>query len=161
MNKVEYEWANYAHHRGIDAQVAGAALEQIQAKHGGSPVAVVRVAQRKTHPLHPAFDWDDREAAEQWRVQQARSLVNHLLIKRVDKEATPPVRAFVSVYTEDGDREYVASTDAREDPILREQIRKGLLSKLATVRGQLAGWQEFSKAAALIDEAQQQLKEAA
>jgi hypothetical protein len=157
---VEYEWGSGAQAHGVDAQIAGEAIERIQAKHGGQPEAIVTEARKKSSPLHPLFVWDDSEAAERWRVQQARQLVNHLVIKRVDQEDTPPVRAFVSVVTDQG-REYMRAADAREDPVLREQIRQGLMAELARVRGKLAGWQEFSKAAELVGEAQERLREAA
>lgn len=83
-------------------QVIGEALEKITEAAGGvlKPQAVVEAARRKTHPLHPHFEWDDALAAEAFRLDQARNLIR---IVRIEDEATEEgsVRAFVSVADHD------------------------------------------------------------
>lgn len=54
-----------------------AELEQIRAKHDGVLHAedVVEYARDQTTALHAKFDWDDTEAAHNWRISQAREVI--------------------------------------------------------------------------------------
>jgi hypothetical protein len=86
---------NRAH---ADPQVIGAALEQIAFEHGGrlEPDDVVRKARERGDPLHPYFDWNDKTAAHQHRLDQARELIR--IVRMVDPDDDkPPRRAFLSV----------------------------------------------------------------
>jgi len=61
---------------GIDAQTAGSELDRIRRRDGTiRPAAVVDEARPEEAPLHPAFEWNDPVAAEQWREHQARTLI--------------------------------------------------------------------------------------
>jgi hypothetical protein len=51
-------------------------LKKIEDKSGGlNPKSVVEAARMKDHPLHSKFTWDDSEAAEKWRLEEARALI--------------------------------------------------------------------------------------
>jgi hypothetical protein len=58
-----------------------------------SPKALVDAARSKKSPLHKYFDWDDRKAAEKWRIEQARYYLRMITIyvEEVDAE----IRAFM------------------------------------------------------------------
>ena len=61
---------------GIDAQTAGRELDRIRRRDGTiRPAAVVDEARPEEAPLHPAFEWRDPVAAEQWREHQASTLI--------------------------------------------------------------------------------------
>lgn len=61
---------------GIDAQTAGSELDRIRKRDGTiRPAAVVDEARPEDAPLHPAFEWCDPVAAEQWREHQANKLI--------------------------------------------------------------------------------------
>ena len=61
---------------GIDAQTAGSELDRIRRRDGTiKPAAVVDEARPEQAPLHPAFEWRDPVAAEQWREHQASKLI--------------------------------------------------------------------------------------
>ena len=61
---------------GIDAQTAGSELDRIRRRDGTiKPAVVVDEARPKEAPLHPAFEWRDPVAAEQWREHQASKLI--------------------------------------------------------------------------------------
>lgn len=59
------------------------------------PDAVVAFAKDEATALHEAFEWDDSEAAQQWRLQQARQVIR--VYVRFDPVAKKDVRAMVSV----------------------------------------------------------------
>lgn len=66
------------------------------------PEAVVNAARSESSPLHVHFEWDDSEAAEQYRLWQARSLLRVMVT--VLPGTREPVRAFVSLSNEEGYR---------------------------------------------------------
>jgi hypothetical protein len=61
---------------GVDAQTAGSELDRIRRRDGTlRPDVVVDEARPEEAPLHPAFEWRDPVAAEQWREHQASTLI--------------------------------------------------------------------------------------
>ena len=76
-------------------------LERMAAKNGGLLLVddVLEAAKDKRCVLHKHFEWDDTEAARQYRREQARSLIQKC---RVQIASTPDVsiRAFVSLHSD-------------------------------------------------------------
>ena len=60
------------------------------------PADVVEAARDPESPLHSHFEWDDTEAAEKWREEQARQLIRNVRIE-VGTSSPVLVRAFVSL----------------------------------------------------------------
>lgn len=116
----------------VRAAIAKAALDAIAKRHRGgiTPKAVVDAARDPDHPLHPCFTWDNSAAAERWREQQARLIIN--AIEVVHQDTTPRV-CFVSVGYDD-ERAYRASATVMSDTDMREQA-------LAEALAVLEGWQ--------------------
>ena len=63
---------------------------------------ILEKARDETTELHKCFDWDDAEAAEKWRLQQARHIVCSLVIKEKTEASQPEVRAFFKTDSESG-----------------------------------------------------------
>lgn len=64
--------------KGLSAQKIGEELQKIHSKNprGFGPRVVARSARPKSSLLHPIFEWNDGKAAELYREQQARLLIN-------------------------------------------------------------------------------------
>lgn len=60
---------------------------------------VLAEARDEGSPLHKHFEWDDSEAAEQYRKQQARSLIQKCKITLIESQPVE-IRAFVSLPTD-------------------------------------------------------------
>lgn len=60
---------------------------------------VLSEARDESSPLHKHFEWDDSEAAEQYRRQQARTLIQKCKIRLIDSHPVE-IRAFVSLPTD-------------------------------------------------------------
>lgn len=77
-----YQFKQGATYKGIDAQQAGEALEEIRISHKGElrPEDVVKSAKAKGSPLHGAFTWDDSKAASEFRLQEARQLIRSVVL---------------------------------------------------------------------------------
>lgn len=86
-----------------DPQAIGEALEEIKTRTGGELRAkdVLDAARDKKHVLHKHFEWDDKVAADRYRLDQARSIIR--VIRVWDEgDAEEPVRAFLSVAADKG-----------------------------------------------------------
>lgn len=59
-----------------------------------TPSQILDKARDAESELHKCFDWNDAEAAEKWRLQQARLIVCNLVYKETCSKPTPPVRLF-------------------------------------------------------------------
>ena len=83
---------------GLDPQTAGEELDRIKHRDGTiAPGVVVDEARPEEAPLHPAFEWRDPVAAEQYRVIQAKTLIRQVrVICPEPVENQPVVAASVS-----------------------------------------------------------------
>jgi hypothetical protein len=77
-------------------------LQRVAAEHGGELKAadVVDAARPETSPLHDSFEWDDSEAAEQYRLWQARQLIRVTVQMLGAGEDAVLSRVFVSLTTD-------------------------------------------------------------
>jgi hypothetical protein len=77
-------------------------LTRLANAHGGNlqPSVVVNAARPEDSPLHHSFEWDDSEAAEKWRLQQARQLITAVVKYETIDGKSVPVQVFVSLTTD-------------------------------------------------------------
>lgn len=91
-----YQW-KFPQLYSVDAQVAGEELERIRSEHNGlTPEAVVDASTSEDAPLHPVFQWDDKEAAEKYRIIQAQQLIRSIsiVVEQPDKQEPVVFRAY-------------------------------------------------------------------
>lgn len=100
--------------KGADPQVIGEALMAISVEGGGhlSPAAVVGAARDRAHALHRHFEWRDQIAAEQYRLDQARTLIRVIRVIDDQGEDPTPGIAFLSVKANGGHNYYTKSAVA-------------------------------------------------
>lgn len=153
MPKVIYGW-RAGSRVGLDAQQAGEALERLQKGKNGllEPADIVDAARDEGSVLHPHFEWDDHEAAELFRAEQARELVRSLTIdvSRPDADAKP-VRAFVNVDVGQ-DRGYVSTMTAMSSEELRKQVLAKAFAELEAWRARHAELSELARVFSAIEE---------
>jgi hypothetical protein len=91
----EYKWRS-TYRASVPADVAAAELGRIKADHGflTAPL-LVDEARGEESPLHPAFEWNDDVAAENYRRNQASTLIRALVV--IDAPAEPPRKKYVLV----------------------------------------------------------------
>lgn len=88
------------------------------------PRAVVEAARDPESPLHPEFEWDDTDAAEKWRLYQARNLIN-VVVRYVDAGHGKQIacRVYASLTSDrQGEGGYRLVTDVLADSALRQQL---------------------------------------
>lgn len=107
-------------------------LEEIRLKNNGILLAesVVIEAEHEDSPLHPYFEWDDTEAAQQYRIAQARRLIATMVV--IIPNVKRPVMAYVSLMS-DRQQEaggYRAIVDVMSDPEMRASLLNEALETL-------------------------------
>ena len=130
-------------------QAVVAELKRIAAENGGvlNPAAVVLAAQPVDSVLHSRFEWDDTEAAHNYRMWQARQLIRITveIINVGDKSALTNVfvsltpdrtgeggyRTMVSILSDKQQRDQMLADAYRELELFQEKYRE--LKELADV----------------------------
>lgn len=103
-------------------------LTQMAKRNGGILKVddVLEEAKNVNSVLHQHFEWDDSEAAEHYRRQQARALIQRCRIQLVETEPVK-IRAFVSLPT---DREhgggYRLTTEVMGDEYLKDEMLRDI-----------------------------------
>jgi hypothetical protein len=129
----------------VNADDALAVSLEIAERDGSvTPQAFVDAARPDDSPIHAGFTWEDAEAAERWRVTEARALLRNLvLIEVIGDERKDIGPAYLNVTIagpEDGEsddqdsaRAYVRLGDVRQSSDLRE-------AALAEAKAGLRSW---------------------
>lgn len=87
------EWKpGFASLHNANAQIVAREIASIG--DSATPAQIVDKARDARTELHKCFEWDDAKAAEAHRIQQARQVVCHLVIRETVVEDRPPVRFF-------------------------------------------------------------------
>ena len=108
-----------------DAQAVGEALDKIRRRKAGlTPRTCVDAARPEGHVLHPHFEWDDAKAADCYRLDQAREVIQAVVVDF--EEVENPPRAFHSVVvqlTDDtAERRYEPLSRILENESYRTQV---------------------------------------
>lgn len=141
----------------IDPKVISNELHRINDKHGElKPRHVVDESRPTKAPLHPIFEWNDKKAADEYRLHQARNIINVIQITTIDDKGrrnTVPEFVNVSTPTEGApqDRTYQKIEVAMENDETRKRIIENCLHKLLQVRDNYRHLLEFSKVWAAVD----------
>ena len=107
-----------------DAEIIGPELERISQKYEGIDAkAVVCEAKNGESPLHNYFEWDDKEAAEKYREDQARAILRSIKVKIVTpNNEEVKTRAFLPVTIYGEERKYKPIEQIMMDRQLVDQI---------------------------------------
>jgi hypothetical protein len=90
------------------------------------PERVVEFATPKNSPLHSYFEWDQREAAHKYRIDQARSLIRTVMVTMEDRPNVH-MRAYVSLPT---DRLHGTGYRRIDDVLSNKFLRKQLAEEM-------------------------------
>ena len=137
-------------------------LKIISEQNGGflNPVHVVEFARNPSTALHDHFEWDDSEAAEKYRLWQARAVIRMELtvIQKPEGEKEYPTRLYVSLPSdrrpkdEEHGRGYREIMTVMEDDDLREQLLTEARRDMLIFRRKYNTLRELAKVIAAIGE---------
>lgn len=137
----------------VSAQTAGEELARIEEEKGLlTPELVVDASRAESAPLHPVFEWNDKKAAECYRIVQAGSLIRNVTVKIEEVPRMEPVRAFVNVAPV-GKRKgvFVSIKSAMDDEETRETVLARALAEFEKVKEKYKDLQELAGIFAEID----------
>lgn len=135
-----------------------AELERLKSDGLIRPVDVVEAAREKSSPLHSLFQWDDSEAAHQYRLLQARKVLQVYVV--VEEASGKNVRAFVSLTADRGPGGgYRAVTEVLADDDLRAQMLEDALVQFRNMRKKYQDIQQLDKVWSALDEVELQARE--
>lgn len=133
------------------------ALKEIAKRDGGllRPAAVVDAARDEKSPLHGAFEWDDTEAAQKYRLLQAQSLIRSFKVEIERNGQTHTVPVFVGVSTDrtgdKADNPYRMLEQVAENPDLMAVAVRDALDQLEALRKRYAHLQELADVWTAVD----------
>lgn len=133
-------------------------LQRLADDHGGilQPQVVVDSARNPESPLHDHFEWDETEAARQWRLLQARNLIRVVVkYERLSNGQPLPCRVFVSL-TPDRESDgggYRVTSAVMSDEALRLQLLADARQEMVTFRAKYARLSELVDVFKAMEEA--------
>jgi len=152
----KYEWRNVKFP--VKADVAASELTRIQEKYGEvTPKLLLDESRNKNAVLHKCYEWNDKKAAEGYRLWQSKLIMSCLTVKyeEVD-EATATVkeisvRAFQNV-SEERNGKFIHVKEAMETEEYRKAILRRALNELSLFRRKYSDLSELSKLFTVVDD---------
>jgi len=145
------------------AQKFGERIETLMEANDGSIIAtqVVDDAKDKDSPLHEFFEWNNKRAADRYRLEQARYILRSIeVVIKTDGGQETSTRAFHYVTIDNSfisernkaGQVVVAVKRAMSEDDLRKQIIEGALRQLKTWQRKYKQYQELAAIIKVIDE---------
>jgi len=127
--------------KGVLPDAAAAELERIRSDRGALTARnVVDESRPEEALLHPAFEWDDKKAGEEYRLSQARSLCRNIFAAP-DQEGHEPAPVYVHIQSQEakqpeGDYRPIASVVQHVDQfaLALGELERRVRSALEAVR---------------------------
>lgn len=125
-----------------------------------TPADVLADAKHDNSPLHSFFEWDDGEAAEQYRLQQARGLIRSVVaIYTDDKNPAVRTRAYVHI-NEPSAPHYREAGHAMSQTATRNMVLQRAWRELQAWRARYKDLKAFSELFETIDATEKKLPKA-
>lgn len=115
---------------------------------------VVAAARDEASALHPCFEWDDSEAAEQYRLVQARALLRvYVEVSAPDSSPTPVFVSLTSDRVKEGGG-YRALADVMSNDDMRAQLLADAFRQFASMRQKYQHLKQLAGVWDAVDEAE-------
>lgn len=133
----------------VDAQVACDTISKLQNALGKETITakdLLDASRDENAPLHNCFEWDDSIAAEQYRIWQARSIINSIEIVITKSEKPVTVRRYINVNSTGSRKQgdFAPVETVLKNPILREQILSNALIELRAFQRKYNAYEELT-----------------
>jgi len=144
-----YKWKLEGLGKGVDVALVVEELTRLQKVNRIlTPEVVVRAAEDNNSILHKLFEWDDNKAAYNWRLQQARTILNNIEVTIITDGEPREIAVFEVTTRSEGYKS--VDTFTNEDV---DFIRASILRQLNTMKSKLKTYKEFDKVLFYIDKA--------
>ncbi len=145
--KKKYEARTGSPFKKGQAQIYGERLGYIAGKNKGkiTPISVVRDGKSISSPFYNYFEWNNKKASDQYRLQQARNLINHIIEVVVIEGKPSKQRSFFNVRNGGGKTVYVSLKTAVTNKPYRIQILNQLITVLENTTELMRLFRSFEK----------------
>ena len=144
-----YKWKLEGLGKGVDVALVVEELTRLQKVNRIlTPEVVVRAAEDNNSILHKLFEWDDNKAAYNWRLQQARTILNNIEVTIITDGEPREIAVFEVTTRSEGYKS--VDTFTNEDV---DFVRASILRQLNTMKSKLKTYKEFDKVLFYIDKA--------
>lgn len=144
-----YKWKLAGLGKGVDVALVVEELTRLQKVNRIlTPEVVVRAAEDNNSILHKLFEWDDNKAAYNWRLQQARTILNNIEVTIITDGEPREIAVFEVTTRSEGYKS--VDTFTNEDV---DFVRASILRQLNTMKHKLKTYKEFDKVLFYIDKA--------
>ena len=144
-----YKWKLAGLGKGVDVALVVEELTRLQEVNRIlTPEVVVRAAEDNNSILHKLFEWDENKAAYNWRLQQARTILNNIEVTIITDGEPREIAVFEVTTRSEGYKS--VDTFTNEDI---DFIRANTLRQLNTMKHKLKTYKEFDKVLFYIDKA--------
>jgi len=144
-----YNWKLKGLAKKVDPSIAVNELQRIQSVYGAiTPEIIVNEAKNPKSVLHPIFEWDDSRAAVNYRLQQARILLNNIQVTILSDGEAKEISVFEVISHKEG---YKSIDTFTADDI--EYVKSGILQQLSFLKSKLKLYKEFDKVLFYINKA--------
>jgi len=133
------------------AAIAGAYIQQLARKnHGVSAEMLVESSRKRGSPLHKCFEWNDTQAAAEYRKSQARTILRSLTVTVQEDDDHEPVQVNAFVCLEEGP-EYLSIQSVVSDEGMDFRYKRILLEDLRQCKRKVQAYEEFTEVVQAID----------
>lgn len=166
MKIAKYEFSEGARFQAgatQDPAIVGAHLELLRQQEKGelTPHDVVKDARNPNSPLHSFFEWSDTDAAEAYRLSQARGLIRAVVAVYISEDK-PAVRTKMFVHiNEPAAPHYREAGHAMSMKKTRDMVLRRAWQELQSWRERYKDLREFAELFPVIDEQIKALPKAA
>lgn len=154
MSEDNLRWKMPALFKGISPIDAYNEIERIKTRHSGEITAKILLSESRNHKcvFHSYFNWNDEDAAEKFRLRQARDLLQNIQLHIIADGQPKTIRVFEVTKT-DGNGKGVYKNIETLTPNDIEYIAVQALRALQTYRDKLSIYRQFESVIKHLDDA--------
>jgi hypothetical protein len=151
-----YAWKIPSFAKNIDIDLAMEEMERIESLYGSlTPQNILDASRPQNALFHALFEWDDTIAAEHYRLQQARTILNNIEVTVVS-DGQPKNIAVYEVIKQPSSAQIYKSINSMTISDI-DFIKQRTLKELNILKDKLSVYKEFSKVTSSLHQAIQDL----
>lgn len=151
METKKYNWIQKGFAKGIDPDLAILELERIENVFGSLTAEnILKASEPEEALFHSLFTWNDSEAANQYRLSQARTIINNIEVRILSNGEEKHIPVFEIVTREEG-RVYKHISDFTKEDI--ESLKSNAVKSLNFWKNKLSNYKQFDVVVQKIGEA--------
>ena len=147
-----YAWKIPSFAKNIDINLAIEEMERIESLYGSlTPQNILDASRPKNALFHTLFQWDDTLAAEHYRLQQARTILNNIEVTVVSDGSPKQINVYEVVKQPSSNQIYKSINSMTVSDI--DFIKQRTLKELTILKDKLSIYKEFSKVTSSLHQA--------